>query len=227
MMIAIPDVLTGDALARVRALMDGGDWQDGNATSGPQAALAKRNRQLAEGSDAAAEAGGLVLDALGRSALFLAAALPAKLYPPLFNRYAPGDGFGLHVDNAVRTRPGSNFRMRADLSATVFLDDPDSYSGGELVIEGAFGVQAVKLPAGHMILYPASSLHRVEPITRGQRTASFLWIQSLVRDGDGRGILFDMDCAIQALAATHGHGDPQIVRLTGAYHNLLRQWSEP
>ena len=226
MLIAIPDVLDAAGVARVRALIDAADWIDGNATSGPQAALAKRNRQLPEDSAAAREAGGLVLDALGRSPLFVAAALPLKVYPPLFNRYAGGQAFGMHVDNAVRIRRGSDFRIRSDLSATLFLNDPDAYDGGELVIEDQFGEQRVKLPAGHMVLYPASSLHRVEPVTRGARVASFFWIQSMVRDDGARRILFDLDQGVQAVASDKGQGDATAIRLTGVYHNLLRRWAD-
>lgn len=226
MLIAIPDVLDAAALARVRALVDAGDWADGNATSGPQSALAKRNRQLPEDSAAAREAGGLVLDALGRSPLFVAAALPLKVFPPLFNRYEGGEAFGLHVDNAIRIRRGSDFRIRSDLSATLFLDDPETYDGGDLVIEDRFGPQTVKLPAGHLVLYPASSLHRVTPVTRGVRTASFFWVQSMIRDDGARRILFDLDQSVQAVATDRGQGDSAVVQLTGVYHNLLRRWAD-
>ena len=231
MLIAIPDVFDAAGVARVRAVIDAGEWQDGNATSGPQSALAKRNEQLPEDSPAAREAGGLVLDALGRSALFVAAALPLKVYPPLFNRYAGGQAFGMHVDNAVRIRRGSDFRIRSDLSATLFLSDPDAYDGGELVIEDQFGEQRVKLPAGHMVLYPASSLHRVEPVTQGTRVASFFWIQSMVRDDGARRILFDLDRSVQAVARSPeqgglGQADAATIRLTGVYHNLLRRWAD-
>jgi PKHD-type hydroxylase len=226
MLIAIPDVLDPAGVARVRAIIDAGDWADGNATSGPQSALAKRNRQLPEDGEAARTAGALVLDALGASALFVAAALPLKVFPPLFNRYEGGEEFGWHVDNAVRIRRGTDFRIRSDLSATLFLDDPASYDGGELVIEDAFGPQVVKLPAGHMVLYPASSLHRVTPVTRGVRTASFFWIQSMVRDDGARRILFELDSATQAVAADRGQGDATTVQLTGVYHNLLRRWGD-
>ncbi|PTW44659.1 PKHD-type hydroxylase [Sphingomonas faeni] len=226
MLIAIPDVLDAAGVARVRALIDRAEWIDGNATSGPQSALAKRNEQLPEDSVAAREAGGMVLDALGRSALFVAAALPLKVFPPLFNRYAGGQDFGLHVDNAIRMKRGTDFRIRSDLSATLFLDDPATYDGGELVIEDQFGPQSVKLPAGHMVLYPASSLHRVTPVTRGVRTASFFWLQSMVRDDGARRILFDLDQGVQAVAAAQGQGDPATVRLTGVYHNLLRRWAD-
>ena len=226
MLIAIPDVLDAAALARVRGLIDAGEWVDGNVTSGPQSALAKRNRQLPEDSDAAREAGGLVLDALGRSPLFVAAALPLKVFPPLFNRYEGGDDFGLHVDNAIRIRRGTDFRIRSDLSATLFLEEPDAYDGGELVIEDQFGPQVVKLPAGHLIIYPASSLHRVTPVTRGVRTASFFWLQSMVRDDGERRTLFELDQAVQAVAADRGQGDAAVVQLTGVYHNLLRRWAD-
>ena len=226
MLIAIPDLLAAEELARVRAIVEAGDWIDGNVTSGVQSALAKRNRQLAEGSEAAQRAGGIVLDALAAASLFVAAALPLKVFPPLFNRYEEGETFGAHVDNAVRVRRGSDFRLRSDLSATLFLEEPESYDGGELVIEGQFGEQRVKLPAGHMILYPASSVHRVEPVTRGRRTAAFFWIQSMVRDDGARRLLFELDEAVQGVAASNGQGDPSVIRLTGVYHNLLRRWAE-
>jgi len=226
MLSTIPDVLTAEQLGEIRALIDGAEWIDGNATSGAQSALAKRNLQLPEGSDAARRAGEIVLDALSASPLFVAAALPLKVFPPLFNRYAGGQAFGTHVDNAIRIRRGSDFRIRSDLSATLFLADPASYDGGELVIEGAFGEQSVKLPAGHMVLYPASSLHRVAPVTRGERVASFFWIQSMVRDDGARRILFDLDSAVQSVAAERGQGDAAVVQLTGVYHNLLRRWAD-
>jgi PKHD-type hydroxylase len=226
MLIAIPDVLDADGVVRVRALIDAAEWVDGNVTSGPQAALAKRNRQLPEDGAAAREAGGLVLDALGRSPLFVASALPLKVFPPLFNRYAGGQDFGLHVDNAIRMKRGTDFRIRSDLSATLFLEDPAAYDGGELVIEDQFGPQAVKLPAGHLVLYPASSLHRVTPVTRGERVASFFWLQSMVRDDGERRTLFELDRAVQTVAADRGQGDAAVVQLTGIYHNLLRRWAD-
>ena len=201
MLIAVPDVLDADRLAQVRGIVDAAAWVDGNATSGAQSALAKRNAQLPEDSGAAVEAGRMVLDALGRSPLFVAAALPLKVYPPLFNRYAGGQAFDVHVDNAVRLKRGSDFRMRADLSLTLFLEGPDAYDGGELVVEDLYGEQRVKLSAGSAVLYPASSLHRVEPVTRGTRVASFLWIQSMVRDDGERRILFDLDRAVQRVGA--------------------------
>lgn len=226
MMIQIPDVLDAARLAEVRALIDAADWIDGNATSGHQSALAKRNLQLPEDSDAARRAGAIILDALGRVPLFIAAALPLKIFPPLFNSYEGGQGFDVHVDNAVRIQRGTDFRIRSDLSATLFLEDPQAYDGGELVVEDQFGAQAVKLPAGHMILYPASSLHKVEPVTRGRRIASFFWIQSMVRDGEARRSLFELDTAIQTIAQDRGQTDPAIIQLTGVYHNLLRRWAD-
>lgn len=223
MLIAIPDLLDGAALSRVRDIVLGAEWVDGNATSGPQSALAKRNRQLPEGSAAARAAGQIVLAALQADPTFIAAALPAKVFPPLFNRYAGGERFGTHVDNAVRLGP-EGLRVRSDLSATLFLSD--DYEGGELLIEDRNGAQAIKLPAGHMILYPSSSLHRVEPVTRGERLASFFWVQSMVRDDGARRILFDLDNATRAVAAAQGHDDRAAIELTGVYHNLLRRWAE-
>ncbi len=226
MMLPIPDVLDKAGVARVRAIVDAGAWEDGNATSGHQSALAKRNEQLPEESEVAKQAGRLVLDALGRSPLFIAAALPLKIFPPLFNRYQGGEAFGTHVDNAIRIHRASEFRVRSDLSATLFLEEPDAYEGGELVVEDNLGAHAVKLPAGHLLLYPASSLHRVEPVTRGARVASFFWIQSMIRDDAARTILFDLDQAVQAIAADRGHADREVIRLTGVYHNLLRRWAD-
>lgn len=226
MLLPIPDLLDADGVRALRAIIDAGDWVDGNVTSGPQSALAKRNSQLPEESAAAQRAGQMVLDALGRNALFITAALPLKIYPPLFNSYGAGEAFGTHVDNAVRIQPGSGFRIRSDLSMTVFLEAPDTYDGGELTVETLFGVQQVKLPAGHAVLYPSSSLHRVEPVTRGRRVASFFWIQSMVRDDAARTMLFDLDRSIQTLAADRGQDDPSIISLTGLYHNLLRRWAD-
>ena len=226
MLIAIPGLLDASGVARVRGIVDGGEWVDGNVTSGPQAALAKKNEQLVEASAAAREAGGIVLDALGKSPLFIAAALPLKIFPPLFNRYAGGHEFGTHVDNAVRIQRGSEFRVRSDLSITVFLEDPGEYEGGELLVEGQFGAQSVKLPAGDAILYPSSSLHKVTPVTRGCRVASFFWIQSMVRDDGARRLLFDLDSAVQRLAGQLGQDDRSVVELTGVYHNLLRRYAD-
>jgi PKHD-type hydroxylase len=226
MMLAIPDLLDGEGVARVRAIVDAAEWIDGNATSGHQSALAKKNQQLPEDSAAGKEAGRIVLDALGRSPLFIAAALPLKIFPPLFNRYQGGEAFGTHIDNAVRIHRESEFRVRSDLSATLFLEDPEAYEGGELTVEDNLGAHAVKLPAGHLLLYPASSLHRVEPVTKGARVASFFWIQSMVRDDSARTLLFDLDRSIQAVASDRGHDDREVIRLTGIYHNLLRRWAD-
>jgi PKHD-type hydroxylase len=223
-MIVVPKLLEADELRAIRARLDAASWTDGNATSGHQSALAKRNTQLAEGSAEVRALGALVLDALGRAPLFIAAALPLKVYPPLFNRYGEADGFGDHVDTAVRIQPGSDFRIRADLSATLFLSDPETYDGGELI--AGDGAPAVKLPAGDLLLYPSTTIHRVTPVTRGTRIASFFWIQSMVRDDGARALLFDLDRAIQELSASCGTGDPALIRLTGVYHNLLRRWAE-
>jgi PKHD-type hydroxylase len=225
-MLSIPDVLSPDQLARIREILASAEWIDGNATSGMQSALAKNNRQLPEGSPAAREAGSIVLDALARSPLFVAAALPLKVFPPLFNAYREGEAFGTHVDTAIRIQRGSDFRIRSDLSATLFLSEPDSYDGGELVVEEEFGEQKVKLPGGHLVLYPSSSLHRVTPVTRGERVASFFWIHSMVRDNGERRLLLELDTSIQALAAERGQDDGEIIRLTGLYHNLLRRWAD-
>jgi PKHD-type hydroxylase len=226
MLIAIPDLLDATTVAAVRSLIDAAEWADGNVTSGHQSALAKRNMQLPEEAIEAREAGQIILDALGKSPLFIAAALPLKIFPPLFNSYAGGQAFGVHVDNAVRIQAGTGFRVRSDLSVTVFLEEPESYDGGELTVETNFGVQQVKLPGGHAVLYPSSSLHRVEPVTSGRRVASFFWLQSMVRDDAARQMLFDLDSSIQAIAADLGHDNSQVIRLTGLYHNLLRRWAD-
>lgn len=226
MLTVIPDLLDLATVQRVRTLTDAAQWIDGNVTSGHQSALAKRNMQLPEDAPEAGQAGQIILEALGRSPLFIAAALPLKIFPPLFNSYEGGQAFGVHVDNAVRVQTGTGFRVRSDLSMTVFLEDPQSYDGGELTVETNFGVQQVKLPAGHAVLYPSSSLHRVEPVTRGRRIASFFWLQSMVRDDAARQMMFDLDSSIQALAVDLGHDNVQVIRLTGVYHNLLRRWAD-
>ena len=226
MLIAIPDLIDAAGVAAIRSVIDAADWVDGNITSGHQSALAKRNLQLPEDCAAAQEAQQIVFDAVGQNPLFIAAALPQRIFPPLFNSYASGQAFATHVDNAIRIRKGTTFRVRSDLSITVFLEAPDAYDGGELTIETQFGVQQVKLPAGHAVLYPSSSLHRVEPVTRGRRVASFFWIQSMVRDDGARQTLFDLDSSIQQLAQTLGHDNAQVIRLTGVYHNLLRRWAD-
>lgn len=227
MMLQIPGVLGKDEVARLRGLIDAADWVDGNVTSGFQSGLAKKNRQLPEESPAAREAGAAIVAALQKHPLFVAAALPARIFPPLFNRYGEGQTFGDHIDNSIRATRDGSLRIRTDLSITVFLTEPDDYDGGELTVDDTYGVHQVKLEAGDAILYPASSLHRVEPITRGERVSSFFWIQSLVRDDARRALLFDMDMAIQSAAQGLGQGAAPIVSLTGAYHNLLRMWAEP
>lgn len=226
MMLHIPEVLTKQAAARMRAMVDSADWIDGNATSGAQSALAKRNRQLPEGSPAAQAAGEEILDALSANPLFVSAALPQIVFPPLFNRYGVGEKFGSHIDNAIRQTRNGSVRIRSDLSATLFLTEPEDYDGGELLVEDTYGVHEVKLPAGDMILYPASSLHEVTPVTRGARTSSFFWIQSMIRDDARRALLFQMDLAIQGLTTKVGAGAPELISLTGSYHNLLRMWAE-
>jgi PKHD-type hydroxylase len=226
MMLHIPDVLSKQQVAQCRQVMDAARWIDGNATSGHQSALTKNNMQLPETAPETRQLGDLVLDALERSALFISAALPLKVFPPLFNRYAGGQAFGLHVDNAIRPLAGSDFRIRTDLSCTLFLAEPEEYDGGELIVEDTYGEHRAKLPAGDMVLYPSTSLHRVTPVTRGARVASFFWLQSMVRDDGQRSLLFQLDTSIQQLAQRLGNGDAQLVQLTGIYHNLLRRWAD-
>jgi len=226
MLIALPDVLTREQVAACRAIVDRAEWIDGSATAGHQAALAKNNLQLHENSPASRDAGNLILEALGRTPRFIAAALPLKVFPPLFNRYGGGHAFGMHVDGSVRQLRGTDFRVRSDLSCTLFLTDPGDYEGGELVVADTFGTHRVKLPAGHLVLYPSSSLHEVTPVTRGMRTSSFFWVQSMVRDDGNRTLLLQLDNSIQALAAQLSHKHAEVVALTGVYHNLLRRWAE-
>ncbi|AKF86113.1 Fe(II)-dependent oxygenase [Myxococcus fulvus 124B02] len=226
MMLHIPKVLTASEVAHCRQVMEQADWADGRITAGHQSGQVKKNLQLPEGSAAARELGERVLAGLEKSALFLSAALPQRIFPPLFNRYDASMSFGSHVDNAIRRIPGSGQRVRTDVSATLFLSEPDSYDGGELVVEDTYGHHAVKLPAGDLILYPATSLHHVTPVTRGARLASFFWIQSMVRDVSQRALLFDLDASITQLNQEVPKS-PSLVMLTGVYHNLLRQWAEP
>lgn len=225
MLIEIPSLLTADQAATLHGRLQGASWIDGRATAGYQAASVKNNAQLAEDDPTARELADVVLRALERSTLFMSAALPLRVYPPMFNRYAEGQAFGTHVDTAIRSIPATPVRIRTDLSATLFLTPPEDYDGGELVIEDSYGAHAVKLPAGHLILYPAGSLHDVRPVTRGVRYGCFFWVQSMVRlDGD-RTLLFDLDNAIQTLARS-GPDQEVTVQLTGIYHNLLRRWAE-
>jgi PKHD-type hydroxylase len=224
-LIHVPKVLTEAQVARCRRLMERAAWVDGRVTAGHQSAKAKDNLQIPEGSAEAREMGDLIVGALERHPLFITAALPLRVFPPLFNRYEPGMAFGAHVDNAVRQVPGTPFRMRTDLSVTLFISRPDEYEGGELVVEDVYGAHSVKLPAGDLVLYPATSLHRVTPVTRGARYASFFWIQSMVRDDGERALLFDLDLAInQVNQAAPDH--PSVVALTSCYHNLLRRWAD-
>lgn len=225
MLLQIPEVLTAEQVAACRKLLETGNWIDGRTTAGHQSARAKDNLQLPEDHEHAKQLGDAILAALERNPLFMAAALPLKVFPPLFNRYQSGQSFGNHVDNAIRQVTGTPHRVRTDLSATLFFSDPEEYEGGELVVEDTYGVHSIKLPAGHMILYPASSLHNVRPVTRGARLASFFWIQSMVRDDGERSILFDLDVAIQRLM-TDVPDHPSIVELTSLYHNLLRRWAD-
>lgn len=225
MIVSIPHVLDPQQVAGMRQQLDAADWMDGRATAGYQSSRAKDNMQLAEDSPLARQLGQTILAALERNPLFIAAALPLKIFPPLFNRYQGGQAFGVHIDNAIRQVRGTPHRVRTDLSATLFLAAPDEYDGGDLMIEDTYGAQSVKLPAGHMVVYPASSLHRVQPVTRGTRLASFFWIQSMVRDDGARTLLFDLDMAIQKLTRdVPDHAS--LVQLTGLYHNLLRRWAD-
>jgi PKHD-type hydroxylase len=225
-LLQIPNVLNAEEVAYFRDVLAHAEWIDGRVTAGHQSALAKQNRQLPEDSPAARELGERILQALGANALFISAALPKAVFPPLFNRYEGGEQFGNHVDNAIRAHARSGARIRTDLSATLFLSAPEEYDGGELLIEDTYGAHQVKLPAGNLILYPSTSLHRVTPVTRGARIASFFWIQSMVRDDAQRTLLFDLDTSIQHLNREQP-GHASAVQLTGVYHNLLRMWAEP
>ena len=225
MLLHIPNVLSRDQVSECRRLLDDAEWIDGRVTAGHQSAKAKDNEQLPEDAPLAKQLGQAILAALERHPLFISAALPAKIFPPLFNRYSGGQAFGVHVDNAIRQIRGTAHRIRTDISATLFLSAREEYDGGELIVEDTYGTQNVKLPAGDMVLYPATSLHRVQAVTRGARVASFFWIQSMVRDDGQRTLLFDLDTSIQRIAADHAQ-HPSVVQLTGVYHNLLRQWAE-
>lgn len=224
MLLHIPKVLTESQVARGRAVLEDAKWVDGRTTAGHLSARAKHNLQVAEGTPEAREMGEIVVTALERTPLFMSAALPLRVFPPLFNRYEPGMAFGAHVDNAIRQVADSPLRVRTDLSATLFLSRPEEYDGGELVVDDTYGAHSVKLPAGDMILYPASSLHRVQPVTRGVRLASIFWVQSMVGDDAERSLLFDLDVAIGQVTET-SPDSLAVVALTGCYHNLLRRWS--
>lgn len=225
MLLQIHELLSKEQLVACRKLLESNNWVDGQVTAGHQSAQVKDNQQLPEDHEHAKSLGDTILVALEKNPLFMSAALPLKVFPPLFNRYQDGQSFGNHVDNAIRQVRGTPHRVRTDLAATLFFSNPDEYDGGELVVEDTYGVHSVKLPAGHMILYPASSLHHVRPVTRGARLASFFWIQSMVRDDGERTILFDLDVAIQRLTSD-AQDHPSVVELTSLYHNLLRRWAD-
>jgi PKHD-type hydroxylase len=226
MLICVPDVLNKAEVADFRAAMDVADWEDGRSTAGAQSATVKKNEQLPPNSEIARQLGEAVIRALVANQLFVSAAIPKQIFPPLFNRYGVGQHFGIHVDNAVRGDVLTGARIRTDLSVTLFLSEPDEYDGGELIVEDYYGSHRVKLPAGHLVLYPATSLHAVTAVTRGVRVASFFWLQSMVRDGHARSLIFDLDTAIQGLVQRVGRDDPELVKLTGIYHNLIRCWAE-
>ena len=225
MLITIDQVLSKAQVRQFRERLDAAAWGDGAATAGSLAKSVKRNQQLDDLNEHGVELGQTILRTLAQTPKFISAALPRTIYPPKFNRYADGGTYGAHVDSALMFLPGSHQQMRTDLSATLFLSEPDEYDGGELEVEGPFGVQEIKLEAGDMVLYPSTSLHRVTPVTRGARVASFFWIESLIPDEGERSLLFDLDRSIQQLSPSMQAEDPRLVQLTGIYHNLLRRWS--
>lgn len=225
MLIEIPALLSASEVETTVVTLLDQPWVDGKVTAGQRSAMAKNNRQLSEESPVALRIGEQILARLSDNALFMSAALPKRIYPPLFNRYSGGEAFDWHIDNAIRGIKGVRERVRTDISATLFLADPASYDGGELVIRDTFGEHAVKLPAGHLLIYPGSSLHKINPVTRGERIASFFWIESLVREDSQRQLLLDMDVAIQTLSAQDA-APHALLQLSGAYHNLLRRWSD-
>jgi PKHD-type hydroxylase len=226
MLVCVPEVLSKAEVAEFRGLMDAAAWEDGRSTAGAQSAMVKKNEQLPPSGDLARALGQRIISALTANPLFISAAIPLHIFPPLFNRYGAGHHFGIHVDNAVRGDHLTGMRIRTDLSVTLFLSEPDEYDGAELIVEDYYGSHEVKLPAGHLVLYPASSLHMVTPITRGTRVASFFWLQSMIRDAHARSLIFDLDTAIQRLVDRLGRDDPETVKLTGIYHNLIRYWAE-
>jgi PKHD-type hydroxylase len=226
MLICVPDVLSKAEVAEFRAAMEAAAWEDGRSTAGAQSAMVKKNEQLPPNSGMSRKLGEHVIKALAANPLFVSAAIPRHIFPPLFNRYGEGQHFGIHVDNAVRGDHLTGIRIRTDLSVTLFLSEPDEYDGGELVVEDYYGSHEIKLPAGHVVLYPATSLHTVTPITRGIRVASFFWLQSMIRDAHARSMIFDLDNAIQSLVERLGRNDAEVVKLSGLYHNLIRYWAE-
>lgn len=229
MLLAIPNILSQEELAQARVILDAAEWVDGRVTAGHQSVQSKNNLQIPERHPAAQQLGEIILRALGRHPLFFSAALPLHVFPPLFNRYSGGQSFGTHVDNAIRQVPGAPLRIRTDLSATLFFSEPEEYDGGELMVEDTYGSKSVKLPAGHLVLYPATSLHHVTPVSRGTRTSSFFWVQSMIRDDSKRSLLLELDQAIRRLAGVTTETaalQQSSVQLTGVYHNLLRRWAE-
>lgn len=226
MLLCIPEVLNKSAVADFRGALKRANWIDGKTTAGAQSAEVKKNRQVATDCPVGAELGAAILSALSRQPLFISAALPKTFLPPMFNAYATGETFGVHVDNAIRVVPATGERLRTDLSMTLFLSEPEEYEGGELTVETEYGAQAVKLPVGDLVLYPSTSLHHVTPVTAGERISSFFWLQSMIRDEGERTMLFDLDQTIQAMSAEFGPADANAVRLTGIYHNLIRKWAE-
>ncbi|NUZ04465.1 Fe2+-dependent dioxygenase [Piscinibacter koreensis] len=228
MLLHVRNVLDADQLRQVREVLARASWGDGRVTAGVQSAQAKNNEQLPQESAETRALQQIVLGALNRNPVFFSAALPRRIFPPLFNRYAGNaNAFGNHVDNAVRFVPGgSGERVRTDISCTLFFSDPADYDGGELVVEDTYGQQRVKLPAGDLVLYPGTSVHRVEPVTRGARVASFFWIESMVRSDEQRRLLYEMDLHLMSLRESVGETDAAIIGLTGTYHNLLRQWAD-
>ncbi len=226
MLICIPDVLSKHDVADFRRIMDAQSWEDGRSTAGAQSAEVKQNEQLPPDGETSRALGKRVISALSANTLFISAAVPLHIFPPLFNRYGPGKFFGEHVDNCIRGDHLTGLRIRTDLSVTLFLSEPEDYDGGELVIDDYYGSHRIKLPAGHAVLYPSTSLHMVTPITRGVRVASFFWLQSMIKDSHARRMTFDMDNAIQELVVRLGRNDPQVRQLTNIYHNLIRQWAE-
>ena len=225
MLLCIPDVLTPEQVTEGRKILDAAEWVDGKVTAGHQSSKVKDNMQIPEGSPASKQLGEMILKALAQNPLFISAALPKTVFPPLFNRYTGGQSFGTHVDNAIRPITGTGHRIRTDLSCTLFFAGPEEYDGGELCVEDTYGIKSVKLPAGHMVLYPSTSLHHVKPVTKGARICSFFWLQSMIRDDGHRTLLFDLDSTIQKITRDYPNG-PYAVQLTGIYHNLLRQWAE-
>ena len=225
MIHVIPDLLPPERLEQTCRALAAARWVDGRATAGVQAQRVKDNQQLDQNDPLVVQLGQWILDALGQHELFLSAALPLKVLPPRFNRYTGGGSYGAHIDNAVFSVPGSPQRIRSDVSATLFLSDPDTYDGGELIVEDTWGTQQIKLPRGHLVVYPGSSLHRVAPVTRGARIASFFWTQSLVREDSQRALLFQLDRSIQALRARDAEA-PELAALLGVYHNLVRRWAD-